>query len=92
MVKIILGWYLYWDMAVSLVASPDDSLSGVSALDMCAAVETSQASFHPMIGFSGKLFYLLTCLHRHCRLVMQGSSKDPYIAVEYQRQLLAWAP
>lgn len=93
LIRLVSGWYLYWDMAISLVEGPDeDDMSGMSSLHVCTAIEISESSFHPMIGFSGKLFYLLACLHRHCRRVLQGGPKDPYLEDAYKRQLLAWEP
>ncbi|KAH7124241.1 fungal-specific transcription factor domain-containing protein [Dactylonectria macrodidyma] len=91
LVQYIIGWYLYWDMTCAFIAEPDDT-SCSYATEMPASMRSMLSSFHPMIGFSAKLFYLLGNLGRYCRRVMETGRRDILLEVKFEEQLFAWNP
>ncbi|KAH6981560.1 fungal-specific transcription factor domain-containing protein [Ilyonectria sp. MPI-CAGE-AT-0026] len=87
----LLGWYLHWDMACSLIASVDGLLP-LDTLEMTLALREAQSSFHPMTGFSTELFRLLSSLGRHCRRVCEhgNQQRDEALETALYRQLVSW--
>ncbi|KAK7214204.1 hypothetical protein V2G26_021382 [Clonostachys chloroleuca] len=91
LVKFMLGWYLYWDMSCAFIAEPQD-LTPLNTAQMFDAIQSTRSSFHPMIGFMSELLYLIACLGRHCRLVLETEARDPVLEATFEGQLLAWEP
>lgn len=91
LVQFMLGWYLYWDMSCSLIAEPGD-LSPLNILHIFPSLQSMGSSYHPMIGFSGELLYVVASLGRHCRQVMQSGLRDPTLEGIFEEQLKKWKP
>ncbi|KAH6661543.1 fungal-specific transcription factor domain-containing protein [Plectosphaerella plurivora] len=91
LIQFILGWFLYWDSACAFLAAPND-LAPLNTELIYNAIQTTRTSFHPMIGFSAELLYLIACLGRHCRLVLDTGFRDPALEATLEEQLLAWNP
>jgi hypothetical protein len=91
LVQFMLGWYLYWDMACAFIADPYD-LSPLNTQQLFDAIQDARDSFHPMVGFNAQLFYMIACVGRHCRLVMDTGARDPFLEVTFEEQLLSWDP
>ncbi|KAM6508284.1 hypothetical protein FALCPG4_018158 [Fusarium falciforme] len=91
LVQFMLGWYLYWDMSCAFIAEPQD-LAPLNTAQVFDAIQATRSSFHPMIGFSSELLYLIACLGRHCRLVLDTKARDPVLEATFEGQLLAWEP
>ncbi|KAH6997273.1 fungal-specific transcription factor domain-containing protein [Ilyonectria destructans] len=91
LVEFILGWYIYWDMSCSFIAEPGD-LSPLNTAEFFSSLQNTRSSFHPMLGFSAELLYLVACLGRHCRQVMQSGVRDPILESTFEEQLRAWKP
>ncbi|KAF2188462.1 hypothetical protein K469DRAFT_724446 [Zopfia rhizophila CBS 207.26] len=91
LVQYILGWYIYWDLSCAFIADPDDFYP-LNTAGMLAAVKIMRASFHPMIGFSAELFYLLASLGRYCRQTMKTGVRDLALEATFKEQLIAWKP
>ncbi|KAF9876384.1 C6 zinc finger domain-containing protein [Colletotrichum karsti] len=90
-IQYILGWYLYWDMTCAFVAEPDDyDASPMNEVEVVTAIERSRTSFHPMIGFSAKLFYNLASVGRHCRRVLATGVGDADLETMLEIELLSW--
>jgi hypothetical protein len=89
LVRFLLGWYLYWDMASAFIADPYD-LPPLDTELLLNAIHDARDSFHPMIGFCVELFYLIACVGRHCRLVIDTRVGDPVLEASFEEQLLAW--
>ncbi|CAH0051501.1 unnamed protein product [Clonostachys solani] len=88
----LLGWYLHWDMACSLVASLDGLLP-LDPPEMGLTVREMQSSFHPMTGFSTELFYILSRLGRYCRQVCKHpQQRDEILETAFHQQLISWQP
>ncbi|KAH7124897.1 fungal-specific transcription factor domain-containing protein [Dactylonectria estremocensis] len=91
LVRFMLGWYLYWDMSCAFIADPHD-LAPLNTAQVFDAIQSTRGYFHPMVGFSAELLYLIACLGRHCRQVMEAGVKDPTLEATFEGQLLAWEP
>ncbi|EWZ28397.1 hypothetical protein FOZG_17882 [Fusarium oxysporum Fo47] len=91
LVQFMLGWYLYWDMSCAFIADRYD-LSPLNTQQLFDAIQDARDSFHPMVGFNAQLFYLIACVGRHCRLVMDTGARDPSLEATFEEQLLAWDP
>ncbi|CAH0021054.1 unnamed protein product [Clonostachys rhizophaga] len=91
LVQFMLGWYLYWDMSCAFIAAPQD-LAPLNTAQMFDAIQATRSSFHPMIGFMSELLYLIACLGRHCRLVLETEARDLVLEATFEGQLLAWEP
>ncbi|KAI8677695.1 Zn(2)-C6 fungal-type domain-containing protein [Fusarium keratoplasticum] len=91
LVQFMLGWYLYWDMSCAFIAAPQD-LAPLNTAQVFDAIQATRSSFHPMIGFSSELLYLIACLGRHCRQVLETDARDPVLEATFEGQLLAWEP
>ncbi|KAH7159432.1 fungal-specific transcription factor domain-containing protein [Dactylonectria estremocensis] len=91
LVQFILGWYIYWDMSCAFVAEPGD-VSPLNILNISSSLQSMRSSYHPMIGFSAELLYLVACLGRHCRQVMQSGVRDLTLEGIFEEQLKNWKP
>ncbi|CAH0051571.1 unnamed protein product [Clonostachys solani] len=91
LVQYILGWYLLWDMSCAFIAEPH-TLTPLNTAQMFDAIQAARGYFHPMIGFSLELMYLIACLGRHCRVVMETEVGDAVLEATFEEQLLAWDP
>ncbi|KAM6525815.1 hypothetical protein FALCPG4_011350 [Fusarium falciforme] len=88
----LLGWYLHWDMACSLVASVDGLLP-LDPPEMTLTLHEIQSDFHPMTGFSTELFYILSTLGRYCRQVCQHpQQRDEALEAAFHQHLISWQP
>lgn len=89
--QYMLGWYLYWDMTCSFIAAPNEIMT-LNTPQIYKAIQKSRGSFHPMAGFSMELYYLLACVGRHCRRVLDYGEHDPILEITFGTELLAWNP
>lgn len=88
----LLGWYLHWDMACSLVASVDGLLP-LDPPELSLAFQYIHSSFHPIVGFSAGLFYVLSRLGHYCRQVYEHSQqRDEVLEIAFYQQLISWQP
>lgn len=91
LVQFMIGWFLYWDSACAFLAAPND-LAPLNTALIYDTIQTTRTSFHPMIGFLAELLYLIACLGRHCRLVLDTGFRDPALETTLEEQLLSWNP
>ncbi|KAF6823776.1 C6 zinc finger domain-containing protein [Colletotrichum musicola] len=91
MVQYLLGWYLYWDMSCAFVAKRGD-LPPLDTPLILEHVRSMRGSFHAMVGFSAELMYLIGCLGRHCRVVIDTGRRDPILEASFEARLRRWNP
>ncbi|KAJ5015976.1 hypothetical protein K4K57_012374 [Colletotrichum sp. SAR 10_99] len=91
LVQYLLGWYLYWDMSCAFVAKRGD-LPPLDTPLMLENVQSMRGDFHPIVGFSAELMYIIGCLGRHCRVVIDTGRRDPILDATFEAQLLDWNP
>ncbi|CAG8888530.1 unnamed protein product [Penicillium egyptiacum] len=88
----LLGWYIHWDMACSLIASVDGLLP-LDPTEFSLALQEIHSSFHPMVVFSTGLFYILSRLGRYCRQVYEHpQQRDEALEIALSEQLISWQP
>ncbi|CAG9993024.1 unnamed protein product [Clonostachys byssicola] len=90
-VRVITGYYLFWDMAIALLGEPLD-LPALDTDDMSAIVESMQDYCHPIAGRSAKIFYLLGLVGRYVRRVMSDGKRDLFFEMNTEDALLVWEP
>ncbi|KAH6873420.1 fungal-specific transcription factor domain-containing protein [Thelonectria olida] len=88
-VQVIMGFYLFWDMAISLVAEPAllPRLNTPEIIDMVAEMDGYS---HPIGGFPIRVFYLLARIHRYYREIMEGLARDLAFEFDMEDQLSGW--
>lgn len=91
LITYLLGWFLYWDMSCSFIADPD-APSPLDTTEVLQLLQESGDPFHPMIGFSAELYYLVGRVGKHCRLVIERGDRDFNLEKELEERLLSWNP
>ncbi|KAF9888898.1 hypothetical protein FE257_008268 [Aspergillus nanangensis] len=90
-VKTITGYYLFWDMAVSLL-SESDELPVIDTPEVQGIVDKMENFFHPIGGYSVKIFYMLSILGRYFRTVLDKGQRDLLLELEWEDSLTNWVP
>lgn len=89
---LIVGSYIYWDMACSFLAAPDE-LKSLSSPPLRNFIQSTRNSFRAIIGFSLELFFHLANLGRYCRQVIGDSNGHHWVTeVMFEQYLLQWEP
>jgi hypothetical protein len=86
-----VGAYLYWDMASSFLFESDQQTL-LDTAGLHSAVQILGDKFHPIVGNSMDLHYLLGNLGRYCRLVLDTNTRDASLEAMLEEQLIAWEP
>ncbi|KAF9891225.1 hypothetical protein FE257_004789 [Aspergillus nanangensis] len=90
--KHALGTYLYWDMACSFLLEPGQQLPSNNSPEIYTAMQKTVGIFHPIMGYTVELMYLLGNLGRYCRTVVDLGIRDETMEHAFEEQLLAWEP
>ncbi|CAG9994366.1 unnamed protein product [Clonostachys byssicola] len=85
------GAYLYWDMACSFVIAPAD-LKAIDGSDFSFAVEALARMYHPILGYSAEITYVLAKVGRYCRTVEDTEQRDTSLEEELENQLRSIKP
>ncbi|KAM0543833.1 hypothetical protein ACHAPJ_012140 [Fusarium lateritium] len=88
-VRFIMGFYLFWDMAISLVADTE-VLPSLDTPDFDEIVKDMDEYSHPIGGFPVRIFYLLARVNRYYRGTTEGLPRDLLFEFEIEDQLSQW--
>ncbi|KAK2775096.1 hypothetical protein FQN53_003311 [Emmonsiellopsis sp. PD_33] len=84
---LVMGFYVYWDMACSFCLDPEDYAPHDTTL-IETYVNQVQDRFHPIAAHSIDLYYTLGHLGRYCRSVVEGRERDILLETYLENQLL----
>lgn len=87
--SFVIGTYVYWDMSCSLLVDPSEQ-TPLNTSSVYSIVQEMSQTYHPMSGFAIELFYLLSTLGRHCRVVLDTGQHDYPLESTMEEQLLGW--
>ena len=86
-----IGSYLYWDMACSFIIDSDKQ-KPLNTEAVFTAVQTLHNTYHPILGYSTEITYLLANLGRYCRSVVDTGERDRALEETFAEQLEQWEP
>lgn len=89
--SFVVGAYVFWDMSCSFLLEPGDQMP-INTPEMYAAINAVGKKFHPIVGHSMDMFYVLGTLGRYCRQVVELGIRDTALELTLEEQLLQWAP
>ena len=85
------GAYLYWDMACAFIIESGKQVP-LSTPEVFAAVQVLGNTYHPILGYSAEITYLLANLGRYCRAVADTGERDFPLEAVFEEQLEQWEP
>ncbi|CAH0058623.1 unnamed protein product [Clonostachys solani] len=89
--QMILGSYIWWEMAASF--NLDHRLQRPLGTDaIYKAVMANRLEYHSLTGYSLELFYLIANLNHYCRRIVDGEPRDLAHEAAVEEQLLNWKP
>lgn len=90
-IQLIVGLYLWWEMAASFQLHPKLHQS-LNTATLRHAVQINREQFHPLAGYSLELFLILANLNHYCRRVVDGQGRDYILEFLLEQQMISWTP
>lgn len=88
-VQLAVGCYIYWDQACAFLQPSDEAFQPYN-LDILTVVQEMRNTYHPLVGHSAELFYLLGNLGRYCRFAIDHGVRDYTLELNFKEQLVTW--
>lgn len=85
----IVGAFIWWDMACSLLVEPSKQRP-LDTPELCAAVTSLRGKFCTLMSHATELFYHLCCLGRYCRALLETGVHDVEFEDLIEQELLLW--
>ncbi|KPI43790.1 uncharacterized protein AB675_6336 [Cyphellophora attinorum] len=86
---LVIGAYLWWDMACSFLVHSSEQ-TAIDTAQVCAAVTSVRGKFCALVSHATELFYYLCCLGRYCRALVDTGSKNQAFEDYIEQELLMW--
>lgn len=93
LLKLILGYYLWWDMSCAFLVHSDE-LRPLNTPELYSFLQEiqSQEGSHPFIGHCAEVLYLLGVLGRYARKALDSKVYDPILEDTMEQEFLQWEP
>ncbi|KIW71911.1 hypothetical protein PV04_00138 [Phialophora macrospora] len=86
---MIVGAFIWWDMACSLLVDPSKQ-KPLDTPEIYSAVISLRGTFCTLVSHATELFYHLCCLGRYCRALLEFGTKDLDFEDHIEQELLLW--
>ncbi|OQU99966.1 Fungal specific transcription factor domain-containing protein [Cladophialophora immunda] len=88
-VQLALGNYIYWDQASAFFVRPQDQ-TPLNTPEIYHCISAMRRVFHPVVGHSTEIYYLLSTLGRYCRAIIDDCPRDHALEETLEEELLSW--
>ncbi|CAJ0550003.1 Ff.00g099330.m01.CDS01 [Fusarium sp. VM40] len=89
--NLVIGSYLYWDMATAFLV-PLDQQKPLNTSDIYSTVLGIGNEYHPIGGYTTGIFYLIGNVGRYCRSVVETGIQDELMESALEDEMIQWEP